>query len=215
MRLFFGLCSIVLISACVESPPQNTVSRIAFSAGPTIGQSTDTVWTRVKHVAQNMCLDEVSPGARQTCEFEMKVQASQPARPNAISWLDPSGKTQIRIDKSLLSRLKNDDEVAFVLAHETAHSVAAHHSGTTNMGFSSNSQIGRKIRPEIELEADAIGTIVAMRAGFDPLAGSNILKRLYAHRPEGTKGHPSLARRLAIVEKVHRVIRGGGRIDLD
>jgi hypothetical protein len=82
----------------------------------------------------------------------------------------------------LLSRLQNDDELAFIIAHEMAHNILHHatimRGGDVKHGLGRMlGQSGRIVR-ETERGADALGGELMINAGFDPVRGAAILKRL-------------------------------------
>lgn len=191
------------------------VTRMNFSAPTSEPASTEHVWRRVKAAATQMCQDRRAGLAGQGCSFHLNIEPSSTAGPNAKSWMDASGRSHVSINAALLAQLRNIDEVAFVLAHEAAHTVGAHHVVGTQMNLGSGVPLGRKMDKSRELEADAIGTMLMMKAGFDPLSGSEILRRLYRNRPEPTRSHPGLAQRVALVKTVHQVIKSGGTINID
>ena len=96
----------------------------------------------------------------------------------------------------MLATVQNDDELAFVLGHESAHHIQGHLqqkrknalTGTLILGGYStlvgaapdairNAQdygiiLGqRSYSRTYELQADALGTLIAANAGYDPLRG--------------------------------------------
>ena len=82
----------------------------------------------------------------------------------------------------LLSRLGNDDELAFIIGHEMAHNIL--HHATIMRGGDVKHGIGRtlgrsgRIVRETERAADVFGGQLMIDAGFDPVIGSAILRRL-------------------------------------
>lgn len=82
----------------------------------------------------------------------------------------------------LLSTVRNDDELAFILAHEMAHNIL-HHAVVmrgSEVGHGIGRNLGRsgRIVRETEREADALGGTLMLDAGFDPVRGAAILGRL-------------------------------------
>ncbi len=82
----------------------------------------------------------------------------------------------------LLSRLQNDDELAFIIAHEMAHNILHHATimRVADVKHGLGHTLGRsgRIVRETEREADALGGDMMIDAGFDPVRGAAILKRL-------------------------------------
>jgi beta-barrel assembly-enhancing protease len=123
----------------------------------------------------------------------------------------------IFVTSGLLRFVKSDDELAFVLGHETTH-VAHRHAVDLaqkdmelqlgallisqllfggNMTASQLAQLGRalinaKYSREKEAEADHFGVIFAKKAGFDPTASVAFMERL-AKTETGGSGLPWLA----------------------
>lgn len=206
------------VAACETLPPSavegGVQARAQFSAKQT-AESWHPVWRRVSQAAHEICRAEGRVVGADRCLFDLIIVDSETNTPNAESWIGPDGRSKISVDRLLLSRLRSADELAFVIAHEAAHSIASHHGEFGARNLSPGFTFGRRIDPKVELEADAIGTMLVMRAGFDPIKGSEILKRLYAAHPGETKTHPSLAPRLAVVKKIYRFIQDGGVIEID
>lgn len=82
----------------------------------------------------------------------------------------------------LLSRLKNDDELAFIVAHEMAHNILHHatimRSDSVKHGLGRTLGRSGRIVREAERVADAFGGELMIDAGFDPVRGVAIIKRL-------------------------------------
>jgi len=82
----------------------------------------------------------------------------------------------------LLARIRNDHELAFVIAHEMAHNILRHatimRGGMVRRGLKRTLGRSGQIVRETEREADALGGELMLDAGFDPIAGAHILRRL-------------------------------------
>jgi len=124
----------------------------------------------------------------------------------------PGGK--IAFFSGILSRLKlSDDEVAMIMGHEAAHALLEHarermvKSTGTNVGLrllsallglgnlgdlaaQSLSQLASlKFSRDDESEADALGLLLAARAGYDPRAGISLWQKMGA--ANGGKAPPA------------------------
>lgn len=82
----------------------------------------------------------------------------------------------------LLARLRSDDELAFVIAHEMAHNIL--HHATIMRGSNVKQGLGRtlgrsgRVVRETERAADALGGDLMIDAGFDPVVGAAVLQHL-------------------------------------
>ena len=99
-----------------------------------------------------------------------------------------TGGTYIVVHRGLMTQLKDDDEVAAVLAHEVAHTVANHVFEAQSLqqvtALANSSSSGRDgyraaFTQKNEYEADRIGVLYSALAGYDPMAASRIWKRQY------------------------------------
>ena len=138
----------------------------------------------------------------------------------------------VYIYKALLDDL-NDDELAFVLAHEVGHIVSRHvikklqaamgynllvlasgaasHDGQFTQGVSfALAQIMAAYSREDEFNADEIAVKYTHALGFDPKAGINVMEKLYKENKKKIypisyfRTHPYTAQRIAhIRETLH------------
>ncbi|WP_372737020.1 M48 family metallopeptidase [Neptunomonas sp.] len=99
-----------------------------------------------------------------------------------------TGGTYIVVHSGLMQDLKDDAELAAVLGHEIAHTVAnhvferqTHQTAALIAGSEAARQGGYQaaFTHESEIEADKIGILYAALAGFDPYAASRIWERQY------------------------------------
>jgi len=109
--------------------------------------------------------------------------------------------TRILITTGLLRRLANDDEVAFVLAHEMAHNILGHAAlmrrGTVRTGLGRTMGKSGAVVRATEAEADALAGALMLNAGFDPGRGAEALRHVggidlgiglfAAHEPTGER----------------------------
>ena len=115
------------------------------------------------------------------CVFPIKISPTSEliAETDRYTW-------EILISDGMLSFIENDDELAFVFAHETAHRV---------LGIMSTRML--------ETQADILGAFLMARAGFDPRRGLLVLNRLAAFFPatRSLGGYPSMLERTLAVEQ--------------
>ena len=140
----------------------------------------------------------------------------------------PGGK--IAFFSGILSTLKlNDDEVAVVMGHEVAHALLEH--ARERMAKSAGTHIGLRLGAALlglgnlgdvaaqglanlaslkfgrddESEADALGLVLAARAGYDPRAGVTLWRKMSAQSagkapPQWLSTHPAGQARISDIE---------------
>lgn len=129
---------------------------------------------------------------------------------NINAFATPGG--YVLVTKGLLGRLRNEAELAGVLAHEIAHVVRKHHLAAIRKA--AGIQVGANILAEYqsnrgrnaqttervlggakevmlrgldksdEFEADRMGVVIAARAGYDPFGLPAVLQTLQGMNPE-------------------------------
>ena len=154
----------------------------------------------------------------------MLDDASAPA--NAFQTLNRAGRPQIVFTLALIADARNGDELAFVLGHEAAHHIAGHLPQTRSnaragglilgglIGLSGGDpasvelalQLGaelgaRAYSKDFELQADRLGTIIAARAGYDPVRGAAFFSRIPDPGDRFLGTHPPNAERQQVVRE--------------
>jgi predicted Zn-dependent protease len=183
---------------------------------------------RLMKAAENVTPLEFQLSAKPV--FSGKIGRISPDVPNA--WTDGKG---VWITRGMLRFLKNDDELAIVLAHEMVHAYRGHVTygiakrifgvsagivatlfvpGTGKAVTSFVDVATKKFDRDQEREADFYGLIWASKAGFNVKAAMGLWRRMAREMPETiTKGflssHPNTAERLLRVEKVIATIEKG------
>lgn len=151
-------------------------------------------------------------GARRTvslspvpaCAYTTQIVISDSLRGNI-------GHGLIGITTSMAGLAANDDELAFIVAHELAHAVLEHVTGPAipRQRGARTDQITLKRGPHATMEADAdrLGLYLLARAGYDPVAAVAVLDRYSAQDlfaawpqidPRGRVYAPSSERRPAL-----------------
>lgn len=144
--------------------------------------------------------------------------AAIPACPSRVH-LARSGQTNAYADgvhvfltTGLLAKLRSDDELAFVLAHEMAHNILGHaavmRGGEVRRGLGRTfGRSGRLVRTA-EREADALGGEIMLDAGYDPVAGAGALGRLGGDMGIALfSGHDSNGARIAAMRALAKARR--------
>lgn len=179
---------------------------------------------QVEPVAEAICRENAP---RMNCDFRIVVDDRPGVPPNAFQTLDGTGRPIIAFTIPLIAEVRNRDEMAFIMAHEAAHHIRGHLqrqqqnatvgavvfgqlAGVIGSGNPDAVQAAqefgaalgaRTYSKEFELEADALGTLIAARAGFNPLIGADFFFRIPdpGNRFLGT--HPANADRVAVVRE--------------
>lgn len=217
------------LSACQLSTAQPPTPEALAAAPAPVSERTATrnflsVVERVEPVAERECrrrTDDVN------CDFLVLVDDRRRQPPNAFQTLNDDGRPVIVFTISLIRDARNVDELAFVMSHEAAHHIEGHLArqqvnaqagavvfgelatltGASGRSLQTAQQIGalvgsRSYSKEFELEADALGTVIAARAGYDPLVGAQFFNRIPDPGDQFLGTHPPNAERIRTVERV-------------
>ena len=211
----FVLFAILFISGCstqISHPSQTTsfLSQNVATSQP-LPVNVMKVWSTLENETVSVCKAQLPNRDHSLCKFVLTETSPDSASMNAHSWIGEGRRSFIGIDIGLLRRFQNKNEIAFVLSHEAAHTIAKHHA---HLNFKSSDEgftISKKPDHTVELEADIIGTIISERAGFDPVTGSDILMRV-ARNLQGSRSHPSVKRRLMAIKQAYALLKAGNEI---
>ena len=186
-------------------------------------QNFTQVVERVAPVASAICRERTR---NVPCDFTIAIDDRIDAPPNAFQTLDDVGHPILVFTISLIADARNPDELAFVMGHEAAHHIAGHMERQQNEALAGaivagtlatlggadaaavqaaqdmGAQIGaRRYSKTYELEADALGTEIAWRAGFDPIRGAQFFGRIPDPGDKFLGTHPPNAQRMAVVRQ--------------
>ena len=114
-----------------------------------------------------------------------------------------------------LMNVANDDELAYIIAHELAHNAASHNEEQENF-LRFKDVVGKKPSSEYrtvftnvnEQEADRVGIIYTALAGFDPCASATFQEKQKTYLEEYSifRTHPVNIERAATNRKVCKVV---------
>ncbi len=230
MRILTALGLCVGLTACVVAPvsapapvPTATPAAVSPAAARARARTFVSVVNQLEPVAEQECRARTQ---NLNCDFNIVVD-DRPGMPaNAFQTLDRQGRPIIGFTLALIADARNEDELAFVLGHEAAHHIAGHigrqqqnavagavifaglatlSGGDANAVRSAQelgAQVGaRSYSKEFELEADALGTVITKRAGYDPLRGAEFFTRIPDPGDQFLGTHPPNAARVEIVRK--------------
>lgn len=138
----------------------------------------------------------------------------------------------ILVSTGLLKLLENEDELAFVLAHEIAHVSRKHHyqvvlrqrlaeqaskglQGVVNsdeiskLASASGQIYARGLDKGAEFEADRLGVEIITRAGYDPIAAFNVLERLQRFKGNDPRAELLFATHPSPAERIDMLLQSG------
>ena len=224
---------VLALTGCVEPvPPASAPAPVAYDAVPAVAPEVAasnfvSVVSRMEPVIERECRARATVA---NCDFRIVVDDRPRQPPNAYQTLDPNGRPIIAFTLPLIVEARNVDELAFVLGHEAAHHIAEHiprqqqtaltgalvlgvltaASGGDAAAVRSAQDIGgtlgaRRYAKDFELEADALGTVLAWDAGYDPERGAAFFTRIPDPGNQFLGTHPPNASR---IETVRRTLAG-------
>lgn len=213
-------------AAPVMAPPAGPPPAPALPGTPdAAARNFVEVVNRVAPVAEELCRMRTR---NVPCGFQIAVDDRVGQPPNAFQTLDDRGQPVLVFNVALIAEVRNPDELAFVMGHEAAHHIMGHiprqqqSAMTGALVAGTLASIGgggadavrqaqemgamlgsRTFSKDFELEADALGTEITWRAGFDPLRGAEFFARLPDPGNTFLGSHPPNAAR---VEKVRSTL---------
>ena len=232
MRILVILGAMAL-SGCVavsegpveQSPPQAAPAPVSTTPGRSDLRTFAQVVRTVEPVAERECQARTSG---LNCDFNIVVDDSPSKSPNAFQTLDKNGRPILAFNLALIASVRNADELAFVMGHEASHHIAGHlarqqqnatagavllgglaaltgaSSGAIQTATDLGAAVGaRTYSKEFELEADALGTVITKRAGYDPLLGAEFFNRIPDPGDQFLGTHPPNAQRIETVRQVN------------
>jgi len=190
------------------------------------------VMRRMEPAVERECLQRRTQPIN--CDFQFVVDDRPGQEPNAFQTIDATGRPIIGFTLSLIALARNGDEIAFVVGHEASHHVLNHLDrkagaaaagavilgsiasvyGNNQEAIETAQRIGASVGSRYysrdwELQADYLGAIMTMNAGFDPINGSRFFERIPDPGDHVLGTHPSRAARLAQVRRaVDDVVSG-------
>ena len=231
------LATLLLLAGCADmqlpvnapKPPPNVVQSGSL---PTPEQAVNTfvqVIERVEPVAENLCRARTK-GVN--CDLQIFVDSRTSLPPNAFQTIDKTGRPIIVFTIALIAAAQNADEIAFVMGHEASHHILGHvprraeaiqttavlaavlaqaaGAGPDEVRQATNfgAEYGaRRYSKDYELEADALGTEIALLAGYDPVRGAAFFSRLPDPGDQFLGSHPPNAQRQEVVRRTAARLR--------
>ena len=181
------------------------------------------VVNQLEPVAERECRNRAP---RLNCDFLIVVDDRPGVPANAFQTVDDQGRPIIAFTLALIADARNADEIAFVMAHEAAHHIENHLDqqrqiaalgavvfgqlagvyGANTESIRTAQELGaavgaRTYSKDFELEADRLGTIIAARAGYNPVRGAEFFFRVPDPGDRFLGTHPPNADRVALVQR--------------
>jgi len=237
--LFLAFCACAPIEPAPKTVPSSQQSPAINRSAQDAVEAYIRVGSRIERVAERVCREKNPSRPRAYCDFQLKVDPSETEIPNAYQTIGADGRPIIAFNIPMLATVRNDDEIAFILGHESGHQIANHIvRATTNANLGAillgglmaasgadassvleaqniGGTIGaRAYSQSHELEADVIGTYVATLAGYNPEIGARSFARLAGRGGGFLSTHPPSTQRIAAVQRTIQQIereRAAGR----
>lgn len=210
---FIPFLLVLFTMACTMETPKPTASapvaakpvQVSAPAGPRLSSKQAarnfiSVVERMEPVVERACR-EMAKGMN--CDFKIVIDDRPGQAPNAFQTLQANGRPVLGFTVPLLLDVRNKDELAFILGHESAHHIRRHLArqqsnaqggafalgilaaalGGSVQSIDAAQQIGasvgaRSYSKKFELEADSLGAVLTKRAGYDPVRGAAYFTRI-------------------------------------
>ncbi|SPJ25161.1 M48 family metalloprotease [Palleronia abyssalis] len=230
MRAIFLVLLLTLTGGCV-APPVIVATPRAPAAAPQVtrdpsraAQDFVRVVETVMPVARTACRERTR-GVR--CDYVVVVDDRPGLPPNAFQTLGPGGQPVVGFTLPLILLARNVDELAFILSHEAAHHIEGHiargQASARTGAFVAGALVAagggspvavrqaqdagafygaRRYAQGFELEADALGALLALRAGYDPVRGVMFFQDAPDPGNQFLGTHPPNAQRIQTVRQV-------------
>ncbi|PTX56759.1 peptidase M48-like protein [Litoreibacter ponti] len=232
MRILLPVIAAAALGACtVETtdtqPAQPAPTQTATPEPPRVSSRTAvanfrSVVRQVEPVAERECR---ARAPELNCDFKIVVDERTNQPPNAFQTLDRNGRPILGFTIALIADARNRDEIAFVMGHEAAHHIEKHLAqqqqsavggaiiggiiaASVGLDVNTGQRVGgtvgaRAYSKQNELEADALGTVIAKRAGYNPVRGAQFFTRIPDPGDRFLGTHPPNASRIETVRRVN------------
>ncbi len=168
------------------------------------------------------------------CDYQFVVDERPGLEPNAFQTLDSAGRPIIGFTLSLIAEARNADELAFVAGHEASHHILGHINrkssaaaigavilgglasayGADSTAIQTAQDVGAQVGSRFyskdwELEADYLGALIALDAGYNPEHGAQFFARIPDPGDKVLGTHPANSARMAQVARAVADYRSG------
>lgn len=159
MKKIFVLLCLMLIGACSFAEEVIVVRGVNME---NFWRKKGITEEKVIKVGQKILIDN---------KISKRVPILVDSKKNINAYSNPYDKIVV-IHEGMFFYIDNDDELAFVLSHEIAHSVEAYGGIIKYMAMNSNSK-------KYEQKADLNGIDYMVRAGYDPIAAITMGNKIF------------------------------------
>lgn len=191
-----------------------------------------SVMNRMEPAVERECVARRTTGIN--CDYQFVVDDRVELEPNAFQTLDRSGRPIIGFTVSLIAAAQNADELAFVVGHEASHHILNHldrkassaTAGAVILGglaaaagadpttIDAITQVGASVGSRVyskdwELQADYMGAIITLNAGYDPVNGAEFFRRIPDPGDRILGSHPATSSRMQQVRRAVEDVRAG------
>ncbi len=203
MRKLIAVALLGFITACTSTTEQPSKSRPGFTAVRSADSALaaySRVSKRMEPLSEQICRSIHANKPRTFCDFQVKVINDPKLPPNAFQTIGKDGRPIIAFNINILRSFNNDDELAFVFAHEAGHQIAQHieksqanalagavlggilvavAGGDAQVGVDIGGSVGgRSYSKKFELQADTIAAHITDRSGYNAKRGAKVYERV-------------------------------------
>lgn len=188
MKKFF----VLLLFLAVASPASPAFSMVVSSDD---SYTMDNFWEKDGKYEEKL----LRVGSR--ILYENKIDKRVPMQVkrgfNTINAFSSVNHKTVTVHQGIFPYCDNDDELAFVISHEVAHSIDAYGGVITWMGMGFNSK-------SYEYKADLIGIDLMVKAGYNPIAAITMMNKQFPETQYDFSlfdSHPKTSKRLMAMYK--------------
>lgn len=195
----FALLGLAACTPTTEQPSQSKPGFTAVRSADAGRAAYARVSKRMEPLTEEICRSIHKSKPRTFCDFQVKLIDDPRQPPNAFQSIGRDGRPIIAFNINILRAFNNDDELAFVFAHEAGHQIAQHieksqanalagaimggilvavAGGDASVGVDIGGSVGgRSYSKKFELQADTIAAHITDRSGYNAKLGAKIYER--------------------------------------
>ncbi len=239
MRTVIAITCLAIMAACTPTTEQPSKSKPGFAAVRSAESGLAAykrVSRRMEPLSEQVCRSFHADKPRTFCDFQVRVIHDPKQPPNAFQSIGSDRRPVISFNINMLRSFNNDDELAFVFAHEAGHQIAQHieksqanalagailgglivaaTGGDAQVGVDIGGSVGgRSYSKKFELQADTIAAHITDRSGYNAKLGAKIYERtggssafLATHPPSSER----IARVSSTIKKIDAAKASGRR----